>query len=59
MDDDFVVTGPIAIVTYLIEKAGRNDLLGVTLQDKAKIDSVRSQCDLRTLMIGMMCSSRE
>ena len=30
-----------------------------TIEDKAKIDSIRSHYDLRTAMIGMVCSSRQ
>jgi hypothetical protein len=55
---DFAVTGPIGMVTYLLEKAGRTDLLGRTLEDKARLDSIRSRCDLRTALIGMTCVGR-
>lgn len=58
-DGDFVVTGPIGIATYLIEKAGRDDLFGRTIEDKTKIDSIRSHYDLRTKMIALACSTRQ
>lgn len=57
-DGDFTVVGPIGIATYLIEKVGRQDLFGGTIEEKIKIDSIRSQYDLRTAMIGMVCSTR-
>lgn len=57
-DGDFVVTGPIGIVTYLIEKAGRSDLFGRTALDKAKMDSIRCRCDVRSAIIGVTCSGR-
>lgn len=57
-DGDFVITGPIGILTYLIEKAGRTDLLGRTAIDKAKIDSLRCRCDVRSAIIGVACSGR-
>jgi hypothetical protein len=57
-DGDFVVTGPIGIVTYLLEKAGRTDLFGKTIEDQGRLDSIRSRCDLRTAMIGMTCVGR-
>lgn len=57
-DGDFVVTGPIGIVTYLLEKTGRTDLFGRTLNDRAKIDSIRSRCDLRTAIVAMTCVGR-
>lgn len=57
-DGGFVVTGPIGIVTYILEKTGRTDLFGKTIEDKARLDSIRSRCDLRTAIIGMTCVGR-
>lgn len=57
-DGDFVVSGPIGIATYLVEKAGRMDLFGKNAEDQAKLDQIRMRCDLRTAMIGMTCVTR-
>lgn len=57
-DGDFVVTGPIGIATYLVEKSGRMDLFGKNAEDQAEIDQIRMRCDVRTAMIGMTCVTR-
>jgi glutathione S-transferase len=57
-DGDFVAVGPVAIVTYIVEKANRTDLFGRTLQEKALVDSLRSKTDLCLAMLGASCSTR-
>jgi len=57
-DDDFVVTGPISMVTYVIEKTNRHDLFGRTVEDKIKIDSIRTKQDLRNAILGLICTTR-
>jgi hypothetical protein len=34
------------MVTYLLEREKRTDMLGRTIQDKAKFDNMRSRCEL-------------
>jgi glutathione S-transferase len=57
-DADFVVTGPIAIATYLTLKAGRDDLFGRTAEDKLKVDSIHNRCDIGTAMIAAKTIAR-
>lgn len=57
-DGDFVVTGPAAMIHYVVGKMGRCDLFGRTLHDQIKIDSIRSRLDLRDAILGLICSSR-
>ena len=42
-DRDFVVTERYPISLYLINKANRKDLLGRTLEDEIKLDTLMSQ----------------
>ena len=58
LDGDFFTTGSAAIVTYLICKANREDLLGRTIVEKMKIDSIRSRCDVRNTLLGAACTNR-
>lgn len=57
-DGDFVVTGPSAISIYILERAGRSDLLGKNLADKIKIDSIKSKHDIKTAILGLICIYR-
>lgn len=57
-DGDFVVTGPAAIGLYIMERAGRSDLLGKNLADKIKIDSIKSKHDIKTAILGLICVYR-
>jgi glutathione S-transferase len=43
---DFIVTGTGAIIHYIIEYACRTDLVGKTIDDKLKMDTIRSHCNL-------------
>lgn len=55
---DFVLTGNHAMITYVIELAGRGDLLGKTLDDRMKIDSYRAKGDLKDTILGFLCNMR-
>ena len=55
---DFVLTGNHAMITYVIELAGRKDLLGRTLEHKMKIDSFRAKGDLKDTILGFLCNMR-
>lgn len=57
-DGDFVVTGPAACGIYIMERAGRGDLLGKNLADKIKIDSIKSKHDIKTAILGLICVFR-
>lgn len=52
------MTGPSAIVHYVIERAGRSDLLGRTLTDRILIDSIKSKHDLSGAVLGLVCAAR-
>jgi glutathione S-transferase len=58
-DGQFVVTGPAAVVVYIAEKAGRGDLMGRTLADKVRIDSLKSKHDIRSAIEGLICAYQE
>ena len=55
--DDFVVTGDFAMLIYVMELCGRHDLCGKSMEDKAKLDFMKSQ-SLRDTMLGLLCSER-
>jgi glutathione S-transferase len=55
---DFVVTGNHAMITYVIELARRQELLGKTIEHKMKIDAFRSKGDLKDTILGFICNSR-
>ena len=57
-DESFVVTGPAAMISYVVERAGRTDLCGRTLADRVKIDSIKSRHDLSGAVLGLIVSSR-
>ena len=46
MDNDFVITGRQAMITYVVELSGQKDLLGKDLADQAKIDAFRLKGNL-------------
>lgn len=58
-DNGFRVTGANAIITYIIEKTNRHDILGKGLADKAKIDGIRPKFDIRSTMIAFSCANRD
>ena len=39
-DEGFVLSEPIAICKYLCRKVGRNDLLGTSIEDRARVDEL-------------------
>jgi hypothetical protein len=57
-DGDFVVTGPAAILLYIIEKSGKTELRGRNLGDRIKIDSLKSKHDLKSAILGLICTYR-
>lgn len=57
-DEDFVVTGPAAMISYVVERAGRTDLCGRSLADRVRIDSIKSRHDLSGAVLGLIVSSR-
>ena len=57
-DGEFIVTGTPALIQYILDKAGRQDLKGVNIEDRIKIMSIRSRHDLREMIIGLMVASR-
>jgi hypothetical protein len=57
-DQDFVVTGPTGMVSYIIDRSGRTDLFGRTLADRVRIDSIKSKHDLCGAVLGLICSAR-
>ncbi len=58
-DGQFVVTGPAGIIHYILEKAKRSDLLGRTLGDKIRIDSIKSKHDLKSAIEGAICGFQQ
>jgi hypothetical protein len=58
-DGSFVVTGPAAMVVYIVEKAGRGDLMGRDLASKLRIDSMKSRHDLKSAIEGLICAYQE
>jgi hypothetical protein len=58
-EGDFVVTGNRAIITFLVEYANQPDLLGKTLEDKAKVDSFTNKGCLKDIILSFICSQRK
>ena len=58
IDEDFTITGCASLFHYILEKAGRTDLLGHTIEEKVKIDSIKSQHDIRNAILGLVCITR-
>ena len=55
---DFVVTGNHAMITYVIELSQRREMLGKTIEHRAKIDSFRAKGDLKDTILAFICNSR-
>ena len=53
--DDFVVTSNFAMITYVIDICDRHDLEGRTLEDKIKMDFMRSK-SLKDTMFSLLCN---
>ena len=55
IDGDFKLTESRAINLYIIKKAGKNELLGKTLQDEARVESVIGvYSDVRTALAPLI-----
>ena len=52
-----MLTGSTAMITYVVELASRQDLLGRSLEDKVKVDLFKSKGCLN-ILLGFICSSR-
>jgi hypothetical protein len=57
-DGSFIVTGPSAMIHYVVERANRRDLFGRNIADQIKIDSIRSKHDIRDAILGLICQAR-
>ncbi len=59
VDGDFTVTGAAGLIYYIIEKAGRLDLFGKTVEDNVKITSLGNRKDIHNAILGLGVSLRE
>lgn len=57
-DGNFIVSGESGVINYIVEKAGRTDMLGKNLKDQAKMEHWRVKGDPKNILVHSKCQWR-
>ena len=58
IDGSFAVVGKSAIAYYLVEKAGRMDLFGKSIEDVVRINSMKNKRDCHNAVLALNANLR-